>query len=186
MLCHGCGGEFVVDLDWIDRWDQGGEQCRGCGLTCEHEDAPRVTVSLDDIALRDDRVAHLFWYHTSTHANWPPVALDPAADLTRETRLRMGGEARVAAWADRQRAKALHVGTYEAAVHNMLRRLHDQGDRGSQFYLYRVCLKPSVNVRADWLIDPSDFVGDVALDEVCPPGVDVARYLNYHEGLLHR
>ncbi|WP_327342746.1 hypothetical protein [Streptomyces europaeiscabiei] len=36
-------------------------------------------------------------------------------------------------------------------------------------------------VREGWLIDPSDFVGDVVLDEVCPPGVDVARYLNYHE-----
>ena len=23
-------------------------------------------------------------------------------------------------------------------------------------------------------------VGDVVLDEVCPPGIDVARYLNYH------
>ncbi|WP_020133532.1 hypothetical protein [Streptomyces sp. 351MFTsu5.1] len=28
---------------------------------------------------------------------------------------------------------------------------------------------------------PSDFVGDVGLDEVCPPGIDAARYLNYHE-----
>jgi hypothetical protein len=93
----------------------------------------------------------------------------------------MGGEQRVAAWAARQRAKALHVGTYEAAVHNMLRRIRDQADQRSQFYLYRVRLKPSVVVREGWLVDPSNFVGDVGLDEVCPPGVDVARYLNYHE-----
>ena len=63
----------------------------------------------------------------------------------------------------------------------MLRRMRDQADHGSQFYLYRVLLMPSVVVREGWLIDPSDFVGDVVLDEVCPPGVDVARYLNYHE-----
>lgn len=93
----------------------------------------------------------------------------------------MGGDERVAAWAARQRAKALHVGTYEAAVHNMLRRIRDQADHGGQFYLYRVRLKPSVVVREGWLIDPSNFVGDVVLDEVCPPGIDVARYLNYHE-----
>lgn len=90
-------------------------------------------------------------------------------------------EQRVSAWAARQRAKALHVGTYEAAVHNMLRRIRDQADQRSQFYLYRVRLKLSVVVREGWLVDPGNFVGDVVLDEVCPPGVDVARYLNYHE-----
>lgn len=63
----------------------------------------------------------------------------------------------------------------------MLRRIRDQADHGGQFYLYRVRLKPSVVVREGWLIDPSNFVGDVVLDEVCPPGIDVARYLNYHE-----
>ncbi|MGW2788081.1 hypothetical protein ACWC3X_44210 [Streptomyces populi] len=36
-------------------------------------------------------------------------------------------------------------------------------------------------VRKGWLIDPGNFGGDVALADVCPPGVDVARYLNYHE-----
>lgn len=47
--------------------------------------------------------------------------------------MRMGGDKRVVSWAARQRAKALHVGTYEAAVHNMLRRMRDQADDCSQF-----------------------------------------------------
>jgi hypothetical protein len=93
----------------------------------------------------------------------------------------MGGDRHVARWAERQRAKALHVGTYEAAIHNMLRRIHDQADRGSQYYLHRVRLVPTVAVREGWLVDRSNFLGDVVLDEVCAPGVDVARYLNYHE-----
>lgn len=181
MLCAGCGHEFVVDLDWIDRWEQSGEKCPGCGLTCEHEDAPRVTVDPDDPALVDDRVAQCSWYHTSTQPDWPTRDFDPAAVLTAETRLRMGGDERVAAWAARQRAKALHVGTYEAAVYNLLRRMRDQGDRGTPFYLYRVHLRPDVVVREGWVIDPSNWLGDVVLDEVCPPGIDVARYLNYHE-----
>ena len=126
MLCGGCGRRFVVDLDWIDRWEQGGEKCSGCGLTCEHEDAPRVTVDPDDPALDDDRVATVSWYHTSTQPDWPTRDFDPAAVLTPETRMRMGGGEHVAAWAARQRAKALHIGTYEAAVHNMLRRIRDQ------------------------------------------------------------
>ncbi|MDT0615538.1 hypothetical protein [Streptomyces lancefieldiae] len=181
MLCGACGHQWRVDLDWIDRWERGGEKCPGCGLTCEHEDAPRVTVDPDEPALDDDWVVTVSWYHTSTQPDWPRRDFDPAAVLTAETRMRMGGDERVAAWAARQRAKALHIGTYEAAVHNMLRRIRDQADRGNQFYLYRVHLRPSVVVREGWLVDPSDFVGDVVLDEVCPPGVGVARYLNYHE-----
>ncbi|WP_369044635.1 hypothetical protein [Sinomonas sp. P10A9] len=180
MLCGACGHRWGVDLGWIDRWEQAVETCPGCGTTCEHEDSPRVTVDPGDPALADD-VARFFWYHTSTHPDWPTRDFDPAAWLTPATRLRMGGADRVASWAARQRAKALHVGTYEAAVHNMLRRIRDQGDHGAQFYLYRVHLKPSVAVREGWLIDPSNIVGDVVLDEVCSQEVDVARYLNYHE-----
>ena len=181
MLCGSCDQRFLVDLDWIDRWEQRQEKCPGCALTCEHENAPRVTVDPADPALDESRVARLTWYHTSTHPDWPTTDFDPAADLTAETRQRMGGHQPVADWAARQRRKALHIGTYEAAVHNMLRWSRNQANQGSQFYLYRVSLKPSVEVRAGWVVDPSNFVGDVMLDEVCPPGVDVARYLNYHE-----
>ena len=181
MLCRKCGHQWVTDLDWIDRWDQALENCPGCGVTCEAEPAPRVTVDPHDLALTDENVPRLAWYHTSTQPDWPTQDLDPAAPLTQETRQRMGGDAHVARWAERQRAKALHVGTYEAAIHNMLRRIDDQGDRGAQFYLYRVRLVPTISVRQGWLIDPSNFVGDVVLNEVCPPGTDVARYLNYHE-----
>lgn len=181
MLCGQCGRQWVVDLDWIDRWEQALESCPGCGVTCESETAPRVTVDSNDPALRDENVTQFVWYHTSTQPDWPTRDLDPAAKLTKQTRQMMGGDDRVAQWAERQRAKALHVGTYEAAVHNMLRRIDDQADHGGQFYLYRVYLKPTVAVREGWLPDPSNFVGDVALDEVCPPGIDVARYLNCHE-----
>ncbi|MFF8021862.1 hypothetical protein ACFZDJ_12175 [Streptomyces sp. NPDC007896] len=181
MLCGRCDHRWCVDLDWFDRWEQAKETCPGCGMTCEHEDSPRVTVDSGDRALDDDRVAQFSWYHTSTQPDWPTRHFDPAAVLTPETRRRMGGEQRVSAWDARQRAKALHVGTYEAVFHNMLRRIRDQADRRSQFYLYRVRLKPYVVVREGWLVDPGNFVGDVVLDEVCPPGVDVARYLNYHE-----
>ncbi len=181
FLCTKCGHRWTVDLDWIERWAQGHERCPGCGVDCTEENAPRVTVDPNDPALVDENVPRFSWYHTSTHADWPPVGIDPAAGLTPQTRLMMGGDARVAAWADRQRAKALHVGTYEAAIHNMLRRLDDQGDDGKQFYPYRVHLRQDIVVRESWLIDPSNFVGDVELAEVCPPGIDVARYLNYHE-----
>lgn len=91
------------------------------------------------------------------------------------TQQAMGGLARVTAFEDRLRRKALHVGTYEAAIHNMLRRIADQADRGKQFYLYRVHLVPAITVRESWISDPGGFVGDVPLTEVCPPGIDVTR-----------
>ena len=119
---------------------------------CEHEDAPRVTVDPDDPALDDDRVAVLSWCHSSTHPDWPTRGFDPAAVLTPETRMRMGGDVNVTAWAARQRANAPQVGTYEAAVHNMLRRIRNQANHGRQFYLYRVRLDPEA----------------VVLDEICP------------------
>lgn len=181
MLCGQCEHLWVVSLDWIDRWEQAQEECPSCGVTCEQETAPRVTVDENDPALNHRMVSRLAWYHTSTHPDWPAEDFDPTVVLTPHTRRMMGGDARVARWAERQRSKALHIGTYEAAIHNMFRRMHNQADHSSQFYLYRVYLRPTIAVRKDWLIDPSNFVGDVVLNEVCPPGNDVARYLNYHE-----
>lgn len=181
MSCTGCGHTFMADLDWIDRWEQGQEVCPGCGVNCEEELAPRVTVDPDDLALIDSNVSPLFWYHTTTQDDWPTLNFNPAAGFTDDTVQAMGGLARVTAWEDRQRRKALHVGTYEAAIHNMLRRIADQADRGKQFYLYRVHLVPAITVRESWIPDPGGFVGDVPLTEVCPPGIDVTRYLNMHE-----
>src|SRR4051812_48158996 len=116
MLCGECGQRWIVDLAWIDRWESGAEKCPGCGVTCEDKTAPRVTVDPDDRALNDDLVAQLVWYHTSTYSDWPPRNFDPAAGLTEDVRLVMGGDNEVTRWAERQRSKALHIGTYESAI----------------------------------------------------------------------
>lgn len=64
-----------------------------------------------------------YWYHTSTHANWPGRAFDPTASLTDITQQRMrhiGGDGNeFERWAEGKRTKALHVGTYESAIENM-------------------------------------------------------------------
>lgn len=100
-----------------------------------------MTVDPDDPVLDDAEVTRFAWYHTSTQPDWPTKDFDPAAVLTPETRRMMGGDRHVAAWSERQRAKAFHVGTYEAGVHNMLRRMRDQADLDGRFYLYRVRLR---------------------------------------------
>ena len=177
MRCGACAEEWTVDLPWLERWTQGDEACPACGTTCEAEHAARFTVRADDPALDLGAAKQLAWYHTSTHLNWPPT-INFAATLDPVTKRRMGD---VDQWARRQAAKALHVGTYESAIHNMLRRLSDQADHGNQFYLYRVHLKPETVMHPEWVVDPSNWLGDVHLDEICPPEVEALRYVNYHE-----
>lgn len=181
MLCGRCTRQWVVDLDWIDRWEQSQESCPDCGATCEAETGPRVTVAPDDPALHSV-VERLPWFHTSTHPDWPTEHFAPEESLSAATTEMFEQQGlSVASWAERQRAKALHIGTYEAAVHNMLRRVSDQGDRGKQFYLYRVRLTAEITVCDGWKADPGGLMGDVPLTDVCPPGVHAARYRNDHE-----
>lgn len=111
MLCDRRGLTWLVDLEWIDTWEQALERCPGCGVTCEAEDAARVTVDSKDAALRDLDVPDLAWYHTTTQPDWPTPSFDLGARLTPETRLRMGGDRHVEGWVERQRSRALHVGT---------------------------------------------------------------------------
>lgn len=150
-------------------------------MDCTEERATRVVVNPSDPALDDALVARLAWWHTSAHPDWPASTFDPAGRLDASTIERMGSAGAVASWATRQRAKALHVGTYEAAIHNMLRRMHDQPEGHAQFYLYRVHLRPDVVVSPGCGPELVDFMGDVSLDDACPPGIDVTRYVNEHE-----
>lgn len=179
--CAACQHVDFFDGDWYDRWGHGEESCPGCGVDCTEEQATAFVVNPEDEALNDSLVSSLSWWHTSTHQDWPSSNYDPAASLTAETIARMGGSAAAARWDARQWQKALHVGTFESAVHNMFRRMYDQGDVGSVFYLYRVRLREDIQVAPGLQDDADDFMGDVPLEEVCPPGVDVRRYLNEHE-----
>ena len=123
-----------------------------------------------------------YWYHSSTHENWPDRQFDPAARLTDVTKRRMEAMGSgVGAWASRQKTKALHVGTYEAAIENMLRRMDDQGSSDDQFYLYRLQLDPDCVIEPGVHKEPTNFVGDAYLAEVCAPGTNVFRYVNVHE-----
>jgi hypothetical protein len=133
----------------------------------------------DDAALRN-----VYWYHSSTHENWPDRDFNPAADLTDETKQRMeavSGRDAVERWAARQKARALHMGTYESAIESMFRRRRDQADSQSQFYLYRVELEPDCVIEPGVQKEPTNWVGDAYLNEVCSAGTTVFRYVNVHE-----
>lgn len=184
MQCHSCGHEWRVDAEWLERFDQGKETCQSCGTDCHGEDRPDFW-ALDDAALGEGaRVRELYWYHSSTHANWPNLDLDPTATLTEVTKRRfetLGTDGHALdRWAAREKTRAIHLGTYEAAIENMLRRMSDQDGSGSQYYLYRVRLSAQAVVDPGVHPEPTDFVGNVQLEDVAP-GVDVLRYVNTHE-----
>lgn len=179
--CAACGHRQDFDDDWLERWACGGESCPGCGVDSSAEAATQVVEHPADLALDDGKVPTLSWWHTSTHSDWPSEYFDPAASLDEATRLRMGGDTAVARWAARQRARALHIGTYEAAVHNMFRRIHDQSGAGETFFLYRVTLRTDIVLQDGCGPEVVDFMGDAALSDVCAPGIDAVRYVNAHE-----
>lgn len=185
MKCGACTHEWDATVDWLDRFDQGKEGCPGCGTDCRGEDRPDFTAAPDDPAHDEATTRDLTWYHSSTHAVWPDRDFDAASDLTEETRHRMESMSSrpgaVERWAARQKSKALHVGTYEAAIENMFRRIDDEGGSADQFFLHRVRLRQDCMIEPGVRPEPTDFVGNAYLAEVCAPGVNVLRYVNVHE-----
>lgn len=185
MRCGSCRHEWHVTAEWIDRFNQALETCPACGTDCQGEDRPDFCVMPDEPLHNDGVTREHYWYHSSTHSNWPDKDFDPAAQLTEITIRRMeatsGAREAVESWADRQKSKALHLGSYEAAIENMFRRMRNQGDDGAQFYLYRVQLTRDCVIEPGIHPEPTNWLGDANLADVCRPGVQVLRYVNVHE-----
>ncbi|WP_156037201.1 hypothetical protein [Arthrobacter sp. UNC362MFTsu5.1] len=185
MRCGSCKYEWQAHDEWLDRFHQADEACPECRTDCQVEERPDFWVVQDDSLYDDSKVRDVYWYHTSTHANWPDRTFDPTARLTDETKQRfqdIGTDGRsLERWAQGQKTKALHLGTYEAAIENMLRRMSDQDSADDQFYLYRVRLSPNAAIVPGVHKEPTDWVGDVQLAKVCAPGLNTFRYVNTHE-----
>lgn len=185
MRCGSCRHEWQANAEWLDRFHQGNEACPECGTDCQGEDRPDFCASQDDSSYDDSKVRDTYWYHTSTYANWPDRTFDPTARLNNETEQRFqrfGSDGRALdRWAARQMTKALHLGTYEAAIENMLRRMKNQDSADDQFYVYRVRLSHNATIEPGVHKEPTNWVGDVQLAEVCAPGVYTFRYVNTHE-----
>ncbi|KGJ79330.1 hypothetical protein GY21_05355 [Cryobacterium roopkundense] len=185
MRCGSCRLEWSVNAEWLERFDRALVGCPCCGTDCQSEDHPNFWVAQEDAAHDDSLVRKQYWYHSTTHADWPNRDFDPTALLSDVTKKRMeqlgSGGGGLGRWAERQRAKALHIGTYEAAVENMFRRMRNQDGSAEQFYLYRVRLSPDCVIEFGVQEEPTDFVGDAHLADVCGVGVNTFRYVNTHE-----
>lgn len=155
--------------------------CSHCGASIHYGRAVAGIRDRHDPALDNSAVARFAWYHSSTSPDWPsPDYTSRFAARVREAELRLGHRYGTHI----ERAKALHVGTYEAAVENMLRRMRDQDDATSSFYLYRVSLDISAGrINDGYREENNEPASQISLDELQALGLDALRYLNTHEAI---
>lgn len=164
---------------------------QGSIMDCVHCQAgfnfgPAVAAIRDprDEALDNNHVNRIAWYHTSTTAEWPSTtyaddhrrALEEVAKrFLRTSRDRL---------VERHLTMALHVGTYEAAIENMLRRMHDQGDAQSVFFLHRIALRIDPTMINDGYRDENtEDAARITTADLRSDNLEAVRYLNVHEAV---
>ncbi|MBF6227128.1 hypothetical protein IU470_18705 [Nocardia abscessus] len=77
---------------------------------------------------------------------------------------------------------ALHLGTYAAAVENMLRRMHDEDTTPEQYWLHQVQIRlKEAELAPDVRGELSEWFGGVPLTKLSDLGARAVRYVNVHE-----
>lgn len=177
MRC-GCGG--VEDLSAVDYEAEINEAhipCSRCGGSIHFGRRVAALRDLNDSALENEQLSRLAWYHTSTSPDWPSLTYE----VQQRERLRDFGPV-----TDEQIAMlsglALHVGTYEAAIENVLRRMKNQDDRDSRFFLYRVALNlDPTRVETGYRDENEQRAARLSKAELRDEGLQAVRYLNVYE-----
>lgn len=156
--------------------------CSHCGKVIHYGPAVAAIRDPEDPALDNHALNTFAWYHTSTQPDWPSVnfALDFVQAIDDSAFLVPSREAFIA----EHTSKALHVGTYEAAIENMLRRMNDELDAHSQFYLYRVALRlDPERINAGFRDENHEIASDISTHELDLLDLSAVRYLNVHEAI---
>lgn len=194
--CAACGTRVNIAADLYElqtsytptRAQAAFSRCGECSSEIDVTDLRPVLRNLNDIASQDDWVDRLYWYHSSTYETWPDTKAYVAAYENQIANARGLEE-----WSSSERllarhtSMALHVGTYEAAIENMLRRLRDQDDREGQpiqYWLHRteIHLEPG-DLASNVGEEPTDWVGNVPLSMLDDEygGARAVRYVNVNE-----
>jgi hypothetical protein len=185
MCCDTCGQASTLGGDdYVRLNDEAGAHmdCDHCSASFHFGPLAVGIRDQDDLALDDSMINRLSWYHTSTYANLF------SADFERDMRAAFSlGHARghmsdPEALLQDQLNKALHLGTYEAAVENMYRRMRDQDDEASAFYLHRVCIDVAPGrVNPGYHNETDERAAAVSITEMTDLGLDTIRYVNVWE-----
>lgn len=191
FTCVGCGGRVEVEADLFEL------QCTGqadfsvcaCSTAVDVTDQSPTLRHTEDIALQTDSVSRLVWYHSSRYENWPDLEAY-TADITAMAmqtagRFSMIDPDRIIAT---KLSLAVHLGTYEATIENLLRRLEDQ-DRTdffeTRYWLHRVeiALTNPDDLHFEVIDEFRNLFGDVELAQLQALGARAVRYVNLHEAI---
>lgn len=186
LKCPGCSHSWEAGWDFIEKWDGCQTGCPGCGILADDNlvDRPPYHAAPDEAMVDEALVRKSSWFHTSFHVDWPRANYNPLDDLSTEksVQARESPDVRTTEWLSRQQNKALHVGTYEAAVANLYRRLTCQpSSRDLNFHVYRLQLSDTAVVRPGIFSEMANFSGDVDVNKACPWPSEVTRYANIRE-----
>jgi hypothetical protein len=179
VTCRSCTGTSpLASSDYYQEINDAHIDCAHCGGDIHFGPAVFALRDADDPALDDQWLGRTAWYHTSTDRDWPngTRTMPTESDNSIARLLSPGGLKRAR---ERYETQALHLGTYETAIESMLRRMRDQADGGSQFYLYRVRLRDRLTVEAGLRDENHAEAAQITEREL--GGLDAIRYLNVHE-----
>jgi hypothetical protein len=178
MRCE-CGGASDLSADdYAAEVDEAHMPCSHCGNRIHFGRAVIALRDTTDPALDNEQLNRFAWYHASTSPDWPSPTYVEAKRLT----LMRGGSRIPEDQVARLSNLAVHVGTYEAAIETVLRRMRNQDDADSRFFLYRVALDldPRRVERGyrDENLQPAAMLSSA---ELRGEGLQAVRYLNVFE-----
>jgi len=183
MRCESCrASSWLTAEDYADS-PEAMMTCSSCGEEFNFGPAVVDLRDAEDAALDDTRLPQLAWYHTTTDPGWPLPSKPLTVDELEALRKWGWPEERLDSYRRRHESQALHLGTYEAAIESMLRRMRNQGDRNSQFYLHRVRLREGLAIEPGWRDENNAEAAAMTSIDLAIQGVDVIRYLNAHESI---
>ncbi|GLP68754.1 hypothetical protein TUSST3_53770 [Streptomyces sp. TUS-ST3] len=137
----------------------------------------------NDPVLDDGVLNNVIWYHTSPYADWP------SKNYEHDQRVLIAAS-RIQGWGDTEHTlqvllgKALHLGTYEAAIENMYRRMRNQNDAQTAFFLHRVRISVDpARINPGYRDERDEAAADISIAQLDDDGLDAVRYLNVWEAL---
>ena len=185
MRCD-CGATSPLSAaDYYARSAQGSMMdCVHCSARFNFGPAIAAIRDPQDEALDNHHVNQIAWYHTSTTAEWPsPTYVDDHRSALEEVAERFfcTSQDRLV---QRHLTMALHVGTYEAAIENMLRRMHDQDGAQAVFFLHRIALRidPTM-INNGYRDENAEDAACITTDDLRSENLEAVRYLNVHEAV---
>ncbi|TQC41308.1 hypothetical protein EEB14_55695 [Rhodococcus sp. WS4] len=177
----GCGQRIQVPAPAYELQCEGSEpypKC-GCGTTIDISEASPSIRDLSDVDHDDEQVDQHVWYHSSTYQDWP--AWDAyRRDIADGLKASLLEPEKHAEAIDARCSLALHLGTYAAAVENVMRRMADEDSPDHEYWLHQV----EIRLRPDELSpgvgsELRGMFGAVSAAELALHRA--VRYVNVHE-----